>query len=86
MPSGSKFAIFNLAFNVKSNYNANMQIEIMNLPVELVPKRNVVLSAFNNKRAAFAYISVSSNTMVFGTSVDITSAMELDIIGTYQIS
>lgn len=86
MPSGSKFAIFDLAFNVKSNYKANMQIEIMNLPVELVPKRNVVLSAFNNKRATFAYISVSSNKMVFDTSVDITSAMELNIIGTYQIS
>lgn len=86
MPSGSKFAIFNLAFHVKSNYNANMIINIMNLPVELVPKSNVVLSAFNDRRATFAYISASSNTVVFGTSVDITSTTELNIFGTYQIN
>lgn len=58
----------------------------MNLPVELIPKKNVVLSGFTDKRAAFAYINAVENTMIFISSINITSNMELNIIGTYQVN
>lgn len=86
MPSGSKFAIVNLAFYVKSNYKANIPFELMTFPAELIAKRNVVLSGFNDKKATVAYTRTENNMMVFVPSIDITPSMELDIIGTYQIN
>lgn len=85
MPSGSKFAILNLAFNIKSSYQANTDIEIMYLPVEIITKKNVVLLGINDKKFAISYIRAETRAVVFIPSIDITPDMEIDIIGTYQI-
>ena len=75
--------IVNINLAVKTKALNKIEAQIIELPAQIRPQKNVVFTAYANKEPAFAYYS--SGKIMFIYNKALTENAEIDIIASYLI-
>lgn len=75
--------IVNINLAVKTKALSKIEAQIIELPAQIRPQKNVVFTAYANKEPAFAYYS--SGEIMFIYNKALTENAEIDIIASYLI-